>query len=314
MATFSPNQDRERKERKKRQEEIDMARLTPENRQNKIDFRAAQALKDKTATQRLTEPGAPTSIKSSDFGTKEAYENARNRLLSLKPSGLTAEQEIQKKAGTDTAINLLNSPAINPTIPNGTTINPNNVTEETLQGISGTTGETGISPSDMKSQMKETAIKDAAIGAAAGIPLAAATFGLSVVGGVALGAIEGGVRGYFAAYKHEETEKVESSQINIDSAKTNIAKSILLANKGGNEEISVTSFRNAIDELNRAQVELKNAEINGKYNWATDVRLKQQELDNYINYILPLQRDRLTISLQKPDPNYVDYSLMGGAI
>jgi len=182
----------------------------------------------------------------------------------------------------------------------------------------------GVDKQQVVSQILQSAGKGAGVGAAtgltgglaAGIAGAPLTAGLSIpalaAGGAALGAatgaITGAVTGTFAAFNHDKKENVDMIDMNVQKAKYNIRQAIMLANKGGDTDFASQQFNDAYSELLFAERQLKE-QSKSSYSWATDVRLKQNDLNNYLENTLPGQMQRMQIALMKPDPAYIDYGL-----
>lgn len=154
----------------------------------------------------------------------------------------------------------------------------------------------------------------AAIGA--GIGAGAATGGLAIGAAGAYAAL-GGVKdvvnaftgGTFEMYKHQAEEKTGFVNKNVQAAQQNIRRAIMLANKGGDAATAVNEFNKAYSELILAERQLK-VLSKDTYEYTTNAREDWQELNNYMQGLLPMQQQQLAIAIQKPDPSYVDYEVM----
>lgn len=145
----------------------------------------------------------------------------------------------------------------------------------------------------------------AAVGAIGGAGVGAVPG--AVVGGV-LGGIGGSVSGVFASFKRVDVENVNDIKQQYDNAVYNIDQSISKVNDGSISDTEGTrQFNEAYLEILKAQQNYK--QLEKRREWATDIKDKQVELQNYIDKILPNRISQMAVVQQKPTPDFIDYGV-----
>lgn len=165
----------------------------------------------------------------------------------------------------------------------------------------------------MAPQITESTIQGAAFGATGGAALGSAVPGLGTaigaVGGLIGGAISGAVKGTFAAYEKKAVMNTAAIDNNVERAKYNIRQATMMLNKGGDSGLAVETYNNALAQLAQSERLYQLEVLKNEHQWVTKVREKQIALMDYRTNTLPIMQERFILSLQKPDPAYVDQGL-----
>jgi hypothetical protein len=116
------------------------------------------------------------------------------------------------------------------------------------------------------------------------------------------------MRDYFQDYSNENN--YASIDTEISKAKSSIKYAILTANRGGDSQSAIDTYRAGIARLRLANNQLKQIEAGDQRKYVETVRNKRIELETYFND-LPLLQAQMAIALQKPDPKYISQDNMG---
>lgn len=267
----------------------------PDTRQSRADVTPSTqslALKD------IVNKSGTTNLVDKSTGKVTGFEYAPGEFILPKGNAPTQKQEMQVEAQKKIAQSQFeNQNVITPDL--------SNVGQLTSEQQTMINAPVDINRNPNARQILSSAGESAAYGALAG----AGTGGLianvpgAIIGG-AVGAVGGAVRGTFQAYKYKDVDNAKGAESNYTNAKESINGAIILAKRGGAQDLAETEFNNAKAGLYRTQRLYKSLEKNRE--WATGIKDKQTELDNYINNVLPRKEAEMKLALLKPNPDYVD--------
>lgn len=239
-----------------------------------------------------------TNLVDKSTGKIQGFEYAPGEFILPKGNAPTQEQQMQVEASKKVAQTQFdNQNVITPDLSNVGVLTPEQ------QAMINAPIDVNRKPNIR--QILSTAGEQATYGALAG----AGTGGLvanipgAIIGGIG-GAIVGAARGTFQAYKYKDVDNASGAEKNYTNSKESINGAITLAKRGGAQDLAETEFNNAKAGLYRTQRLYKALEKNRE--WATDIKDKQVELDNYINNVLPRKEAEMRLALLKPNPDYID--------